>query len=103
MKDCLIPRRRNGSPAANGKMAGKKLTDKKLEKLVGQVVETYKGDSGINFIDAANLPVRGRILEILDSLFEVLFPGHTGNRAVWMTSARWRGRAISSVTGIRKP
>ena len=89
MKDCLIPRRRNGSPSANGKMTGKNLTDKKLEKLVGQVVETYKGDSGINFIDAANLPVRGRILEILDSLFEVLFPGHTGNRAVTQSNVRY--------------
>jgi serine O-acetyltransferase len=43
---------------------------------------TYQGDYGINFIDVSSLPVRGKILECLDLLFEVLFPGHTGRRTV---------------------
>ena len=63
-------------------MRKKRLTGKKIESLVSEIAETYKGDSGINFIDASNLPVRGKILEILDLLFEVLFPGHTGKRTV---------------------
>ena len=63
-------------------MRKRKLTDKKIKKLVDEITHTYKDDSGINFIDAANLPVRGDILEILDLLFEVLFPGHTGKRSV---------------------
>ena len=63
-------------------MRKNKLTDKKTEKLVGQITRTYKGDSGINFIDASNLPVRDKILDILDLLFEVLFPGYTGKRTV---------------------
>jgi serine O-acetyltransferase len=67
----------------------KALTDKQLEKLVDAITETYQGDSGINFIDAANLPVRGRILEILDLLFEVLFPGHTGNRLITKSNIRF--------------
>jgi len=63
-------------------MRRKSLTDKKIESLVAEIVETYRGDSGINFIDASNLPVRGEILKILDLLFEVLFPGHAGSRTV---------------------
>ncbi len=63
-------------------MRKRKFTPGQIEKLVGRIAETYKGDSGINFIDASNLPVRGEILEILELLFEVLFPGHTGKRAV---------------------
>ena len=59
-----------------------KLNDKKLENLVAQITKTYQGDSGINFIDASDLPVRSKILEILDLLFEVLFPGYTGKRSV---------------------
>jgi serine O-acetyltransferase len=58
------------------------LTNEKIEELVDQIAHTYKGDSGINFIDASNLPVRGEIAQILDLLFEVLFPGHTGMRPV---------------------
>lgn len=59
-----------------------KLNDKKLENLVAQITKTYQGDSGINFIDASDLPVRGKIIEIIDLLFEVLFPGYTGKRSV---------------------
>jgi len=63
-------------------MKEKRLTERRLGRIVGRIAETYKGDSGINFIDASNLPVRGEILEILELLFEVLFPGHTGKRSV---------------------
>jgi len=59
-----------------------KLTNRKIENLVGKIANTYKGDSGINFIDASNLPLRDKILQILDLLFEVLFPGYTGKRTV---------------------
>jgi len=70
-------------------MAKKRFTNGKLEKLVDEITETYKGDSGINFIDAANLPVRGQIIEVLGWLFEVLFPGHTGNKAVTKSNVRF--------------
>ena len=63
-------------------MGKSKLSSKKLENLVGRISRTYKGDSGINFIDASNLPVRGKILEILDLLIELIFPGYTGKRTV---------------------
>jgi len=63
-------------------MRKRKLTEEKIKNLVGEIAHTYEGDSGINFIDASNLPVRSGILEILDLLFEVLFPGYTGKRMV---------------------
>ena len=70
-------------------MARGELTDKKLEELVSQIVGTYKGDIGINFIDSVNLPVRDKILEILDLLFEMLFPGYTGKRTVTKTNVNF--------------
>ncbi len=88
-KDCLILRPHEGHAVSDKKMAGTKLTDRKLAKFVERIVETYEGDSGINFIDAANLPVRGQILGILELLFEVLFPGHTGNKAVTRSNVRY--------------
>jgi len=59
-----------------------KFTNKRIENLVGEIARTYQGDSGINFIDASNLPVRSKIIAILDLLFEVLFPGYTGRRTI---------------------
>jgi serine O-acetyltransferase len=63
-------------------MKKKPLTNKKIEDLVNEITKTYKGDSGINFIDVSNLPVRDKILEVLDFLTELLFPGYTGKRMV---------------------
>lgn len=70
-------------------MRKKRLTDKKVQSLVDQIARTYRGDTGINFIDASNLPVRGDILQILDLLFEVLFPGHTGKRSVTESNVKF--------------
>jgi len=58
------------------------LTDQKIKEVVDEIIQTYKGDSGINFIDVLNLPVRDKIVEVLELLTEVLFPGYTGRRAV---------------------
>ena len=63
-------------------MPRNRLTDKKIQDLVGKITETYQGDSGINFIEVSNLPVRDMILEILELLTEILFPGYTGKRTV---------------------
>ena len=57
-------------------------SDREIESLAKEIVATYEGDSGINFIDVTNLPVREKILKILDLLMEVLFPGYTGKRVV---------------------
>lgn len=62
------------------------LTEKIMKELVEKITHTYKGDTGINFIDASNLPAREKILEILDLFTELLFPGYTGKRAVTKTN-----------------
>ena len=63
-------------------MKKSKLTNDKIQELVGEIAHTYQGDSGINFIEASNLPARDKILDILGLLIEVLFPGYTGKRTV---------------------
>ncbi|HON92362.1 MAG TPA: hypothetical protein PKZ07_12410 [Sedimentisphaerales bacterium] len=70
-------------------MTKQRRIDKTLDRLVDEIAQTYEGDFGINFIDATNLPVRGKIIEVLDLLFEVLFPGHTGNKAVTRSNVRY--------------
>jgi len=59
-----------------------KLANETIKNLVDEITRTYQGDSGINFIDTSNLPVRDKILEILDLFGELLFPGYTGKRTV---------------------
>jgi serine O-acetyltransferase len=61
-------------------MSRKTPKTKNIEKIIKDLVHTYTGDSGINFIDVSNLPLRDNIVRILDLLMEVLFPGYTGKR-----------------------
>jgi len=63
-------------------MRKNRMNSKKIEDLVGEITRTFQGDSGINFIEASNLPVRDKIVEILDLFTELLFPGYTGKRTV---------------------
>jgi serine O-acetyltransferase len=70
-------------------MRKNKLTNKKIENLVEKIARTYQGDSGINFIDASNLPLRDKILDILELIFEVIFPGYTGKRTVTKSNIKF--------------
>ncbi len=63
-------------------MSHDKKHNAEIEKLVQEIVSTYEGDSGTNFIDVSDLPRRDKILKILDLFTEVLFPGYTGKKEV---------------------
>lgn len=53
-----------------------------VKHIIRAIVDSYQDEAGINFIDTTNLPLRDRILEILELLMEVIFPGYTGARDV---------------------
>jgi len=61
-------------------MQEERFTDTNIQELVGEIARTYEGDIGINFIDVSNLPVRDKIVNVLELLTEILFPGYTGKR-----------------------
>jgi len=54
----------------------------KIQNLVTKLLDTYKGEHAVNFIDVSNLPLRDKIIDILDQLLELLFPGYTGKPAL---------------------
>lgn len=70
-------------------MRFKRITSKAMEDLVDQITATYESDYGVNLADASNLPVKGRIIEVLEQLFELLFPGYTGKTTVWRSGLRY--------------
>lgn len=63
-------------------MPNKSFTHSDLESLTQAILGSYENDSGTNFIDVKNLPVKDRILQILEWLMEILFPGYTGKRPI---------------------
>jgi serine O-acetyltransferase len=54
--------------------------------LVKALLETYRDNSGTNFIEVSNLPFRQKVIEILEMLREILFPGYTGSHTVSRTN-----------------
>jgi serine O-acetyltransferase len=66
-----------------------RYVDPKTEHLIDAVVRTYQNDSGTNFIDVVNLPVREKVLHILEMLFELLFPGYGGTRNITRENVRF--------------
>lgn len=63
-------------------MTEKNSSNLDFGKLTEQIVATYEGDSGINFIDVRNLPVRDKVVHVLELCTELLFPGYTGKRKI---------------------
>ena len=58
------------------------MENDKVKNVIKAIVDSYQDEAGINFIDTTNLPLRDRILEVLNLLMEVIFPGYTGARDV---------------------
>jgi serine O-acetyltransferase len=59
-----------------------KNKENKVQQRLKSLVESYKLGSGINFIDDTNLPVNTSVVEILENLLEIIFPGYTGKRDI---------------------
>ena len=64
---------KNGCALENANLTGEYLND-----LVGKICDTYQDTKGINHIEGHNLPRQKEILDVLEKLMEVVFPGFSG-------------------------
>lgn len=55
-------------------------TSKRLMDSASKMIETYDETGGVNRIDGKNLPTLKAVVEILDDLMQILFPGYFGSR-----------------------
>ena len=54
--------------------------ENELPRIIGDIVATYGPISKINHLDARPLPSRDAVVEIIEGLQEVLYPGYFGRR-----------------------
>ncbi len=59
----------------------------KVQNVLDDLIQSYREDSGTNFIDDINLPVLRSVKEILDNLLEILFPGYKGLKTITSENA----------------
>lgn len=62
---------------------------KQVENIVDAVCNTYEDGTGVNRIEGRNLPVQEKIVEILKTLFVILFPGYIGKLIFTKTNVRF--------------
>ncbi len=53
---------------------------RKLTKIAADIDETYEKHGGINRIDGVNLPSTEPVVDILEDILQILFPGYFGKR-----------------------
>lgn len=56
-----------------------------VDRTVAKLCDSYLDGKGVNHIEGFNLPSESEVLEILEELIEVIFPGYSGRK---MASAR---------------
>ncbi len=65
-----------------------KLDEERVEKVVQEILEDYSRDSILNKLDIYNQPDKKAIIEIIDKLIRILFPGYYSDRVYKLYSLR---------------
>jgi len=69
-----------------------------LPRLVDQISENYNVYGGINHIDGKDLPSKKVVIEILEDILSVLFPGYLGKEKITKTSINdYLNRTLESI------
>jgi serine O-acetyltransferase len=69
-----------------------------LDSLVNRICATYQDSTGINHIEGFNLPRQQEILDIIDKLLEVVFPGFSGSQTYSLHTISYSiGNIISEI------
>jgi serine O-acetyltransferase len=69
-----------------------------LPKLVDEIVETYETIGGMDHLAGKDLPSKKVVIEVLDDLFTVLFPGYLGKEGITNANIKYfLGNILNSV------
>ena len=52
------------------------------QRITEAICATYEDDRGINHLDGGSMPERDAIIDVLERILEILFPGYTGRHPV---------------------
>lgn len=60
-----------------------------LRELVGEIVKSYGRTKEIRHVAGAALPDRGKIVEIIETMFVILYPGYYGEKSIDETNVEY--------------
>ena len=72
--------------------------EKDLPKLVDEIISNYQTFGGMDHLEGKDLPSKKVVIEVLEDLFTVLFPGYLGRAEVTKANVRYLlGTTLTSV------
>ncbi|MBN1245335.1 serine acetyltransferase [Candidatus Bathyarchaeota archaeon] len=82
----------------NNEKMDKKGFETGLPELVDNVIESYETFGGMDHLEGKDLPSKKVVIEVLEDLFTVLFPGYLGKEDVTKVNIRYfLGNTLTSV------
>ncbi|MEM2936133.1 MAG: serine O-acetyltransferase EpsC [Candidatus Bathyarchaeia archaeon] len=75
-----------------------KWVEEGLPKLVDEIMENYERYGGINHLEGKDLPSRQTVIEVLEDLLTIIFPGYLGKAEITKSNTRYfLGNALHSI------
>ncbi len=75
-----------------------KWVENGLPKLVDQIITNYQTFGGMDHLEGKDLPSKKAVIEVLEDLFTVLFPGYLGKTEITKANIKYRlGSTLTSV------
>ncbi len=95
---CWNPEKMVETLLNNSGETGEKGFETGLPKLVDNIVESYETFGGMDHLEGKDLPSKKVVIEVLEDLFTVLFPGYLGKENVTKANIKYfLGTTLSSV------
>jgi serine O-acetyltransferase len=96
--DCWDPDKILETLMKNHKDDEEKWVENGLSKLVDKMTTNYQTFGGMDHLEGKDLPSKKVVIEVLEDLFTVLFPGYLGNSEITKTNIKYHlGTTIASI------
>ena len=96
--DCWNPDRMLDALMHNHDKVEQDWVEKGLPKLVDEMMANYQTFGGMDHLEGRDLPSKKIVIEVLEDLFTVLFPGYLGKEEITKANIKYHlGTTLTSV------
>jgi len=96
--DCWSPQKMLDALMNNHEHVEQNWVEEGLPKLVEEVMANYQTVGGMDHLEGRDLPSKKAVIEVLEDLFTVLFPGYLGKTEITKANIRYHlGTTLTSI------
>ncbi len=96
--DCWNPDRMLDALMRNHDKVEQDWVEKGLPKLVDEIMTNYQKFGGMDHLEGKDLPAKKVVIEVLEDLFTILFPGYLGDSEITKANVKYHlGTKLTSV------